>query len=472
MRSRNYNQNEVIHYLAKYLSEATKKIHLAIGWLNDDGLFALLQKQAMSGVEVVLILLEEDDQNLAWKTPQKGILQKGNYRGVKVITVEEAYKERFIDHRFGIIDDAIVLTGSYDWGLSGSSKDAALTITKQVPSLAQGFEVEFNRLSTLKPSAKRTKKVVNPTIELLKKLEVIKTLVGIGDTDFLYLRLRGLKKYLPDENVALIHETLRNKLYEEAISFIKKFTNYHQYFQACIEPPIDNFRREIQQLEDEIANISNEFSETEKLLHQFSVDHTATLGDLLQKILFQSKVKAEIEQETRGDQKAFEEAKNDYEEYTKTHEAAKKQKQKVLSRQEQKELKKLYRQSSLRCHPDKVVEELHAQAEEIFIELNQAYKANDLERLRAINQQLKSGRMLSKSEGITTLKKLESSYNNLNQKLKDWQEKLATLQQMPSYKTISSIDDWEVYFEETRVILEAQLNRLILHNEAHLKPSL
>ena len=79
--------------------------------------------------------------------------------------------------------------------------------------------------------------------------------------------------------------------------------------------------------------------------------------------------------------------------------------------------------------------------------------------------------MLSKSEGITTLKKLESSFNNLSQKLKDWQEKLATLQQMPSYKTISSIDDWEVYFEETKAVLEAQLKRLITFNEAHLKPT-
>lgn len=468
MRSRNYHQNEVMHYLAKYLSEATKKIHLAIGWLNDEGIFALLQKKAMAGVEVVLILVEEDAQKSAQKH-----LKKGNYRGVEVITVKDSYRERFIDYRFGIIDEAIVLTGSYDWGLSGSSLDAALTITKQVPSLAQGFEVEFNRLANLKPNTKRRKKIINPIIELLKKLEIIKTLVGIGDTDFLYLRLRGLKKYLSDANVALIHETLRQKSYEEAIVLIKEFTAYHQYFQECIEPPIDNFRREIQLLEDEIASVSNEFNETQKLLHQFSLDHTAMLGDLLQKILYQSKIKAEIEHEIGGTNKeTVEEAKNDYEEYTKTHEVAKKQKQKVLSRQEQKELKKLYRQSSLRCHPDKVVEELHAQAEEIFIELNEAYKANNLERLRAINEQLKSGRMLSKSEGITTLKKLESSFNNLSQKLKDWQEKLANLQQMPSYKTVSSIDDWEVYFQETQVILEAQLKRLIKFNESHLKPTI
>jgi len=75
MRSRNYHQNEVKHYLAKYLLEATQKIHLAIGWLNDEGILALLQKKAIAGVEVILILIEEEDT-------QKTVLQKiqkGNY---------------------------------------------------------------------------------------------------------------------------------------------------------------------------------------------------------------------------------------------------------------------------------------------------------------------------------------------------------------------------------------------------------
>ncbi len=465
MRSKNYHQNEIRHYLVKYLSEATTSIHLAIGWLNDEGILALLQKQAMSGVEVVLLLIDEGTQDASVK-----LLIERNNRGVQINTLEEKYKERMIDHKFGIIDKTIVLTGNYDWGHSRVSLDTTLMVTKEVPSLAKGFELEFDRLSKIKPYIKIRKKAANPIIELLKKLEVIKTLISIGDIDFLYLRLRSLKKYLQDENVALIYDTLGKKEYEEAIASINVFIGFHKYFQECLEPPIDSFRREIQLLEDEIATISNEYSETEKLLHQFSLEHTSALGDLLQKILFQSKVKAEIDYKIGdGAKAAFEEAKNDYEEYTKSHEVAKKQTSNVLTRQEQKELKKLYRQSSLRCHPDKVVEELHAQAEEIFIELNQAYKTNDLERLRAINQQLKSGRMLSKSEGITTLKKLESSFNNLNQKLKDWQEKLNNLKQMPSYKTVSSIGNWEVYFEETRVILEAQLKRLIKFNEAHLK---
>ena len=113
-----------------------------------------------------------------------------------------------------------------------------------------------------------------------------------------------------------------------------------------------------------------------------------------------------------------------------------------------------------------MVEELQAEAEEIFVELNQAYKQNDLEKIRAISEQLKAGIMLAKSEGVTTLKKLESTYKSLQQKLENWQEKLDQLQQQPTYQTISSIENWETYFEETKVILQDQLDRLIAFNES------
>ena len=121
----------------------------------------------------------------------------------------------------------------------------------------------------------------------------------------------------------------------------------------------------------------------------------------------------------------------------------------------------------MKCHPDRVVEELQSQAEEIFIELNEAYKANDLERVREINKQLKSGIMLTKSDGITELKKLESTYKSLLQKLENWQEKLNQLKADPSFRAVNGIENWEEYFAEKKEILEKQLERLVEFNKAN-----
>ena len=382
-------------------------------------------------------------------------------KGAEIIWIDETFREKLIDYKFGVIDTAIVLTGNYSWKDKNIQKEETLYITESVSTLASGFEFEFEYLSILNQLSKNEAKPNNPIALLLKKLEVIKALLKIGDSEFIHLRLADLENFKADKNVGKIYTTLEQKSFEEALEMIIEFTTYHDILRACNEPPIDKLRREIQLLEEEIAAASNEFNEIQKTLHKFSKQHSEILGDLLQQILFQTKIKAEIEaKQDEEKQEEYQEAKKDHEEYTRSYELSKKQKLKKLTPQEQKELKKLYRQNSLKCHPDRVIDEFHDQAEEIFVELNEAYKANDLEKVREIADQLKDGIMLSKSEGITELKKLESTVKNLSQKYQAWMDKIEALQKMPTYKTIDNIENWETYFNDTKEVLENQLDRL------------
>ena len=468
MKQITHHQEEIRPFLIKYLTEATKRIHLAIGWISDTGLLSLLQKKALEKVEVILILIKDRDYDLKIKT-----YQELKNKGVQIIGLDENQKDYFIDHKFGVIDSSTVLVGNYGWGHKNAPSEELIKFIEAIPSLAKGFEIEFEYLSISQHLSKNEIKPSNPIVDFLKKLEIVKTLLGIGDTEFIHLRLKEFENFLEDKNISFIHKTLKENKFEEALELIKSFTQFHQELRECIDPPIDNYRREIQLLEDEIAALSNEFSETQKMLHKFSKMHTDVLGDLLQQLLYQNKIKSEFEakenEKDKEKQEEFEEAKKDYEEYSESHQEAKKQKLTVLSKVEQKELKKLYRQTSLKCHPDRVVDELHDQAEEIFVELNQAYKANDLEKVREIAQQLKSGIMLPKSEGITELKKLESTYKSLTQKMNTWQEKLDALKNDPSYKAVNSIENWESYFEEKKEVLNQQLKRLTDFNESALK---
>lgn len=468
MKQTTYHQEDIRPVLIKYLTAANHKIHLAIGWLNDVGLEGLLQKKALEGLEVSLILIKDQDHQ-----SKSNALKELVKKGVRIIALDTDKKEHLIDHKFGVIDDTIVLTGNYAWGHKIAPKEDSLSITEGVPTLVEGFEMEFTHLSISKQLPANEPKPSNSTIALLKRMAIIKTFLGMGDTEFIDHHYQELEAYLSDTNVKLIYDHLVNENFDEAHDLIKIFVLYHQALRECIEPPIDNLRREIQFLEEEIAGISNEYSETQKQIHKFSKMHTDTLGELLQKLLYQSEIKANIEanldKEDDEKQEEFEEAKSDHEEYNKSYEIAKKQKLAVLTKEEQKELKKLYRKTSLKCHPDRVVEELHDQAEEIFVQLNEAYKANDLERVREISEQLKPGIMLSKSEGITELKKLESTYKSLLQKLEGWQEKLNQLQADPSYKAVSSIEDWESYFNEKKEILQQQLDRLLEFNKSNVE---
>ncbi len=411
------------------------------------------------------MVLIKDDTNTQKQAQYDALVQ----RGAQLHWLDKEESEKLIDHKFVVVDQKIVLTGNYNWGHKNPPKEEVLKISSAIPTLTQGFLEEFEYLSILNQLPKTAPRPKNSIGELLRKLNILKVLLSIGDTEFIHLRLQILEQYSTDENIQVIHQAILQKEFENAHELIQAFVQFHGVLQDSIDPPVDSLRREIQRIEEEITSISQEYNETQKVIHEFSKLHSEELGDLLQKILFQSKIKAayeaQIDAENAEKQEEFEEAKNDHEEYTRSYEESKKQQLNSLTPAEKKELKKLYRQTSLRCHPDRVVEELHEQAEEIFVELNKAYKANDLERVKAINEQVKSGAMLSKSETITELKKLESTVSSLKQKLQDWLDKLDKLKAMPTFQTVSSIDDWTIYFEETKVVLADQLSRLLLFNE-------
>src|SRR5699024_5267806 len=59
-----------------------------------------------------------------------------------------------------------------------------------------------------------------------------------------------------------------------------------------------------------------------------------------------------------------------------------------LNDEDKKTIKKVYRQASQICHPDRVSEDMKDIAQEIFIQLNEAYNANDLKAVKRIKLEL------------------------------------------------------------------------------------
>jgi len=353
--------NDLMPLLIKALTSAKSNLYLAIGWLGEKSIFGLLEKKLLTGVALKMVLIK-DESNQQNQTAYDALVQQG----AQLHWLDKLESEKLIDHKFVLVDQQLVLTGNYNWGHKNPPKEETLTISTAIPTLSQGFAEEFEYLSILNQLPKTTPRPKNSIGELLQKLNILKVLLSIGDTEFIHLRLQILEQYPEDKNIQNIHQAILQKEFDHAHELIKTFVQFHVVLQDSIEPPVENLRREIQRLEEEITSIN-----------------------LLQKILFQSKVKAayeaKIDAENAAKQAEFEEAQNDHEEYTKSFEASKKQQLNTLTPAQKKELKKLYRQTSLRCHPDRVVEELHEQAEEIFVELNKAYKANDLERVKDLS---------------------------------------------------------------------------------------
>lgn len=457
-----YQEADINPALVAALTNAVDSIELAIGWISEPGILGLLQKKALAGIKVEIVLAADAGSSETLFSGQTSV------ESVRLIRVREDLNEQLIDAKFGLIDGGeIIIEGDYRWQKGSAGEGRTLILSTEAITLKETYRQEFDFLRHHGEMATGAAKPKTGLPVLMKRLEVVETLFKMEDTDFLDFRLDGLREFAHDPDVLSIIEKIEEEQFEPAAEEVITFIGNHQIALACIKPPIDNLLHEIQQLERQISEVSQEVAETQKRMSAFSKLHSEKLGDLLEGILFESKVKAKrIAEIDPSQQDIYEEAASDHEKYTNSQEAVRKNKTRNLEPREQKELKRLYRKASMKCHPDRVVDELHDQAQAIFLELTEAYKNNDLDQLRAISEQLNNNRMADKSEVLTERKKLESTRKGLIDKLAEWNAQLDELMRQPNSKVINAIDDWDDYFSETRELLEDQLFRLRTENKA------
>ena len=457
-----YQEADINPAVVAALTSAEDSIELAIGWVTEPGILGLLQKKALAGIKVEIVLCEGAGSKETLFSGQTSV------ESVRLIRVGDDLKEQLIDAKFGLIDGGkIIIEGDYRWQEGSVGEGRTLILSTEATTLGETYQQEFEFLRHHGEIATGATKSEAGLPVLMKRLEVMETLFKLDDTDFLDFRLDGLREFSHDPDVLSIIEKIEEEEFEQAAEEVISFLENHQMALACINPPIDNLLHEIQQLERQISEVSQEVADTQKRMSAFSKLHGEKLGDLLEGILFETKIKAKrIAEVDPSKQDVYEEAASDHEKYTSSQEAVRKNKTRALDAREQKELKRLYRKASMKCHPDRVVDELHDQAQAIFLELTEAYKNNDLEQLRAITDQLNNNRMADKSEVLTERKKLESTRKGLIDKLAEWNGQLEELLRQPNSKTINAIEDWDDYFDETRVLLEDQLFRLRTENKA------
>ena len=155
------------------------------------------------------------------------------------------------------------------------------------------------------------------------------------------------------------------------------------------------------------------------------------------------------------------EAEDDYNTYHQEYEATKNEEVATLTDEEQKELKSKYRKASKLCHPDVVSGEQKELATKLFAELSAAYEKNHIKRVSEILEGLEKGNFfVSKSDAINEKQLLQAEMQKQRMRVKELKEQLQTIKESDTYKTISSIDNWDEYFINAKQKLRLQLNEL------------
>lgn len=290
--------------------------------------------------------------------------------------------------------------------------------------------------------------------KLIKRLQLINSLIALEEDEELGTHIAKLQQETTSPALENIITLLKQKKYGKAIKAIDEFLSVNNQLTFYKDPEIEALRFEAKGLEKRIQELSNEKAELDKLIHEFGVRHNHELGELILKIL-------QFRKWQYKDTPQQEETEKDYKEFYNDYQTSKDEKVAILSDAEQKEIKDNYRNASKLCHPDLVVEAQKEMAHKIFVEHNEAYEKNNLQRVNEILESLQLGKAFtSKADIANEHLALQTELERLHQHIQDLSNAIATIKSSKPFEEIISIKDWDEYFTKTKQQLQEQLNQL------------
>jgi hypothetical protein len=432
------------------ISKAQKSIFIAVAWFTNRNLFNELVDKAKNGCTISLII-SNDDINLNSGIDFEQLISAKS----KVYKIGDG-NTQLMHNKFCVIDYSTVITGSYNWSYKAESNFENVIITSGDTILAEQFISEFNKIR-LKYFPKEEKEVIDfPIDKIIKRLEILKNYMLLEDIDEFTKETFKLRVYDFNSDIQEIINDVKKQELAEAINKIEKFISKNIQLSIWTDPEIVALKLEIKNLENQLNAYSNEKIELEKLLSEFQHRHTIELGSIILEILKLRKIKF------KEDKAKYEEAENDERQYHEQVEIEKKKKIFELTDEQKIELKKKFRKATHLCHPDKVSDEFKDVAQKIFIELKNAYDSNDINKVTEILEDLEKGNYLkSRSETVSEKELLKSAIAKLRIQIKTLESEIISIKESDTFKTISTIDNWDDYFKTTKEKLQRELDELV-----------
>jgi len=437
------------------ISKAQKSVFIAVAWFTNKNLFNELVNKARNGCTVSLII-SNDNINLNSSIDFEQLLTAKS----KVYKIGNGDTE-LMHNKFCVIDYSTVITGSYNWSYKAESNFENVIITSNDTTLAEQFISEFNNIRKQYYTDSVNEEIVFPLNKIIKRLEILKNYILLEDIEELNKESSKLKEYDFNSDLQEIIDDVRNEEFSSAIAKIQNFISKNQQLSIWTDPEIAALKLEIKNLENQINGYDNEKIELEKLLSEFQHRHTIELGEIILDILKLRKLKF------KSDKTKFEEAENDERQYREQVDTEKEKEIFELTEDQKLELKKKFRKATVLCHPDKVADEFKEAAQRIFIELKQAYDANDLKKVSEILDDLEKGNFFkTKSETVQEKDLLKAAIAKLKRQIKILEIEIISIKESDSFKTIISIEDWDDYFQRSKEKLQCELEELQLEIEA------
>lgn len=454
--------------IINHLERSQTEIVAAIAWFTDRDIFEVLCKKARSGIKVSVALIGDEIN----QGPGGLNFQRLSNFGGKVIFLPPGSRDApTMHHKFCVIDRSTVITGSYNWSHKARSNDENITVVTDSTDFAAKYLDTFDSLLVRTGNGAP---VVADAGAARRRLEMIRNLVLLGEQDDLAPHLRKLRPVAEALHLTRIIAALDHGEYRAAIEHIDAYLRKATALVVAGFTDIPRLRFLLESLELRLESLTDEKAEIERSLITFNRRHDDALGDLIQRIL---KARAELARMLAVDRKTDKEreeaeavvknADEAYTDYSRQHEDLQRAEPlPKLDEDAEWELKSLYRKACSLCHPDKVIKDKKEAAHLVFVELQEAYKGNNLSRVREIHDALKAvglpetrSSTLSEAEALkAAIAELEFAITRLIAELKALQENEG-VRLMDTAGTTEA--DWQRFLEQQQKTLKMELARIV-----------
>lgn len=435
--------------LKQELWKADKSIYIAVAWFTNVDIFNVIKNKARSGC-TIKIIMNDDDINKS--TIDFNKLNEDNLEVFKVKSIGN-----LMHHKFCVIDNKTIIFGSYNCSNKADSNFENIIINQNDNVLASKFINEFNNILRNHFPDHTINEADEPFDKIILRMEILKNQILLGDSNEFKNNLVIIDKYNKTSNINLdkIIDLIKKKKYTRANIEIQDFISNSRKLVSFNDPIICSLELEIKCLENQLTAFESERIELEKIILEFQNLHAMGLGVIILEILKFKKNKY------RNNREKFKQAERDEERYQEQYNFEKKNEIIKLSNKQKSQLKKKFRKATFLCHPDKVNDEFKELAEEYFVKLKSAYDLNDLGRVREILSELESNNFLKlNSEKITEVDLLNLKTSKLKRQIEHIQNKIILLKKNKTYQIVYQIEDWEEYFQKTKLKLKNELDYL------------
>ena len=436
--------------IQKELLLATHSVYAAIAWFTDRTLFNTLIELQKKGVQVQICVIQDDINFTFGNLPFQNL---NNDYGKFFATPDDK-----MHHKFCVIDENIVITGSYNWTnrAANAGKDENVIVTSGDNNLAQQFVKEFFKITNRHAST-----VAEVDIsKLIKRCNVLLHLIQLDEKEDIHKQANQLQQEAGNLNA--VQDIATFLLQNDFVSGVKKINAFlllNQGVQVFQDPAADRLELEIKLIEYQIIAVENEKADAEKIIYEYDRLYTEILGETVKHYLFLKTTLAKYikEQEPSSENlnKDYENTKTDYESYNRSYEETKKLSKNYqhLNVEDKILLNKMYREACMLCHPDKFEneEEKYSKANILFQSLNDANRNQDIEKVKEILDSLLNGFFNLDSEiSKTDIFKLKEQLIHLRQKYKVLLVEIKNNKENKAYLSAKENLDLEEYFNALR----------------------